>query len=129
MPVRAIVRLLVLIAAIAVRASAHMSSVAAQTPTDTAETPTDTAETPTDTAATPEDESQDTTASTSDDTQTRGQAEDDPLPSTGAPVWLFGASGLAILLSGSILLGVDRRIQANLPTAYWEDHTGNGPAR
>lgn len=100
--------------------------VGAQTPTDTAETPTDTAETdePQDdtTDDTTGDTTDDTTGDTSGDTETRAQTQDDDLPTTGAPVWLFGASGLAVLLSGSILVGVDRRVRADLPAAYWEDH-------
>lgn len=115
---RAILRMLVLGALITAGVWTAAAPLHAQTPTDTAETPTDTAETDDTT-----DDTQDTTADTSGDTEARAQTEDDDLPTTGVSVWLFGASGLAMLFSGSALLGVDRRIQASLPTAYWEAHT------
>lgn len=93
--------LLLLIIGAAGLGPAH--AVWAQTPTDTAETPD---VTPTPTPEPAEDADADTDAD--DDAAAE---DDDDLPTTGAPIWLYGMIGVNVLQLGWGLLLVEDRLR------------------
>lgn len=118
---RTTLRMLVLTALVTMGTWAVTGPVHAQTPTDTAETPTDTATTDDDgdDEDMEEDEADEADEDAAAATAEQGD-DDDDLPTTGAPVWLFAATGAGLLHIGGGMLLAERRQRR--PDAYWEDH-------
>lgn len=62
------------------------------------------------------------TAEADDAGQVTSQEQEDDLPATGTPVWLYAVAGAGVLHVGASMLVAEQRLRR--PDGYWEHHGG-----